>query len=89
MAGVKHMATKTKLPTLDLHGYREDEVFDAIEGFLSKHTNADRVRIMTGKGKGVVKAEAQRYLKLAKYHFSSEKNEKGVVNDGVILVFVN
>lgn len=78
-----------KVPTLDLHKYRQDEVFDAIEVFFAKHSGAERVRIIPGKGKGIVKAEVERYLKLAKYHYSYEKNEKCVVNDGVILVFMS
>lgn len=83
------MATpKTKVPTLDLHKYRQDEVFDAMEDFFSKYASAERIRIMPGKGKGIVKAEVERYLKLAKYHYSFEKNEKGVVNEGVIVVFL-
>lgn len=77
-----------KVPTLDLHKYRQDEVFDALEDFFSKYANAEKIRIMPGKGKGIVKAEVEKYLRLAKYHYSFEKNEKGVVNDGVIVVFL-
>ena len=39
-------------PTLDLHGYKKDDVFDAIDAFIVRHSSKSRVRIMTGKGKG-------------------------------------
>jgi dsDNA-specific endonuclease/ATPase MutS2 len=75
-------------PTLDLHGYAVDEVFDAVEAFLSKNANARLVRIMHGKGTGKVKAKVLEYLKLANYPARPERMENGQVNDGVLVVFM-
>lgn len=76
-------------PTLDLHGFRVDEVFDAVEAFLSRNQSADRVRIMTGKGTGKVQAEVRRYLKLANYNSSFERSAAGGDNTGVLLVHMD
>lgn len=77
-----------RTPTLDLHGYTTDQVFDAIDQFLMKHQNSPCVRIMTGKGSGKVKAMAVDYLKKAHYPWQYEKLPNGGVNEGVMLVFV-
>ncbi len=79
---------KKKPPTLDLHGYRADEVFDAVEKFLTRHSSAPRVRIMPGKGTGKVKAQVEQYLKLANYPWQFERLENGQVNEGVMVVFM-
>jgi DNA mismatch repair protein MutS2 len=75
-------------PTLDLHGFRTEEVFDAVEKFLQKHQNQPRVRIMPGKGTGKVKAQVEEYLRLARYHWNFERSDNGQVNDGVMIVFM-
>lgn len=80
---------KSKYPTLDLHGYRVDEVFDAIEAFFAKHREAERVRIMTGRGTGKVLTETQRYLHLAGYSYSKEINAAGRPNEGVLVVHMD
>jgi len=77
-----------RAPTLDLHGYKTDEVFDAVEAFLNKHQNAKTVRIMHGKGTGAVKAKVEEYLRLARYPFKPERMDNGKTNDGVLVVFV-
>lgn len=77
---------KASLPTLDLHGYKTDEVFDAVEAFLRKHAKANRVRIMPGKGMGKVKAVVEDYLRLAHYHWSFERLDNGKVNEGVMII---
>lgn len=73
-------------PTLDLHGYKMDEVFDAVEAFLRKHANASKVRIMHGKGTGAVRAKVLEYLRLAGYHSYTERLDSGKPNDGVLVV---
>lgn len=75
-------------PTLDLHGFTVDEVFDAVEAFLRKHANARQVRIMHGKGTGKVKAKVLEYLKLANYPCKPERMDNGQTNDGVLVVFM-
>ncbi len=77
------MNSPKKIPTLDLHGYKTEDVFDAVESFLTKHAKAAQVRIMPGKGTGKVKAEVARYLKLAGYPWSPEG-----ANDGVMIVYM-
>lgn len=85
------MGKNQDLLTLDLHGKKVDEVFDALERFLraAEEEGVSRVRILHGKGTGKVKAEVLRYLKLANYPSQAEKSPSGIVNDGSLLVFLN
>lgn len=78
----------SSIPTLDLHGFKTDDVFDAVEVFLGKHQSKPRVRIMPGKGLGKVRSEVERYLKLAGYHWNFERLDNGKVNEGVMLVYM-
>jgi DNA-nicking Smr family endonuclease len=73
---------------LDLHGCRADEVIDKVDRFLVRSMEAElsKVRIMTGKGKGIVQKEVIAYLKLGRYPWSYEKTSKGDTNEGVIVV---
>lgn len=75
-----------KAPTLDLHGFKTEEVFDAIEAFFAKHSGARQVRIMPGKGTGKVKAVVVDYLKKAHYPWSYEKLSNGQNNEGVLVI---
>lgn len=82
----RRMGKKKDIPTLDLHGYKKDEVFDAVDRFIMKNKNAPRVRIMPGKGAGIVRQEVERYLKLGGYPWSFDTNERGDKNSGAIIV---
>lgn len=75
---------------MDLHGFKSDEVEDAIDRFLVKVTSANlkRARIMTGKGTGTVKNIAIKYLKLAGYHWAFEKLPNGKANEGCLVIFL-
>ncbi len=81
------MAQPSKLPTLDLHGFKTDEVFDAIEAFLKRTQAAKRLRIMPGKGSGKIRSKVEEYLKLAGYDWAFEKLSNGGKNTGVMIVF--
>jgi DNA-nicking Smr family endonuclease len=86
------MAKKAKIPsvpTLDLHGLREAEVFDKVDAFLRspKAQKAPQVRIMPGKGKGIVQKKLIEYLKLGGFPWAYEKDGQGKVNEGVIVVY--
>ncbi|NUN05776.1 MAG: Smr/MutS family protein [Bdellovibrio sp.] len=76
---------------LDLHGFKIDEVEDAIDKFLMRVSNSNlkRARIMTGKGTGAVKAVALKYLKLAGYHWAYEKLSNGKNNEGCLVIFLD
>lgn len=76
--------------TLDLHGCRADEIPDKVDKFLidAAKIGLSRVRIMTGKGKGVVKKEVIAYLKLGKFSWHFETTAKREVNEGVLVVHV-
>ena len=78
---------KAKEPTIDLHGYKTDEVYDALDQFLRKHSSKKRVRIMTGKG--IVQKETLQYLKQAGYPWQYEKSGNGQPNTGVLVVFMD
>lgn len=77
--------------TLDLHGFKTDEVEDAIDKFLVKLSNSNlkKACIMTGKGTGAVKAVAIKYLKLAGYHWEYEKLPNGKMNEGCLVIFLD
>ncbi len=57
---------------LDLHGFKADDVEEAVDNFLVQLSTSPlkRARIMTGKGTGVVKSIVIKYLKLAGYHWA-------------------
>lgn len=76
---------------LDLHGARAEEIPDKVDRFITEaHKNGlRRVRIMTGKGKGIVQKEVIAYLKLGKYPWNFETNAKREKNEGVLVVAVN
>ncbi len=76
---------KSNVPSLDLHGATEAEVFDLVDRFLTKQ-NAPTVRIISGKGKGIVKKKLIEYLKLARYTWTFEKLPNGSQNEGVLIV---
>ena len=82
------MARKNKLPTLDLHGKRVDEVFDLVDAFLTKHQSKSRVCIMPGKGTGALKTELTRYLKLGNHPWDYETLPNGQKNTGSLIVFM-
>jgi DNA-nicking Smr family endonuclease len=75
---------------LDLHGYKADQVEDAVDKFLMKISSSGlkRARIMTGKGSGTVKNITIKYLKLAGYHWAYEKLPNGKNNEGCLVLFL-
>jgi DNA-nicking Smr family endonuclease len=75
-------------PTVDLHGHAVDEVFDIVDAFLRRHHSAPRVRIMTGKGKGLVRRKVEDYLRLGGFPFEAERLADGRRNEGVLVVFL-
>ena len=79
---------KAKHPTLDLHGFKTDDVYDAVDRFLLKHQNRKTVQIMTGKGKGLVQKTVIQYLKQAGYPWAYEKAADGKPNTGVLIIFM-
>lgn len=83
------MGKSSNLPKLDLHGYKKDDVFDAVDKFIMKHHSAHRICIVPGKGSGVVKAELISYLKQGGYPWAYEKMDNGKINEGSIIVFMN
>jgi dsDNA-specific endonuclease/ATPase MutS2 len=76
-----------KQPTLDLHGFRTEDVFDAVEAFLQRYGKRPQVRIMPGKGTGKVKSKVIEYLKLSHYPWSYERLSDGSLNEGLIIVY--
>lgn len=75
---------------LDLHGFKSDEVEDAVDKFLMRVNDLGltRARIMTGKGTGTVQKIVTHYLKLGGYHWAYEKLPNGKNNEGVLVVFL-
>lgn len=73
--------------TLDLHGYKTDEVFDAVDSFIvrSQKKGLHSVRLMTGKGTGAVQKKVIEYLRLGGYPYKFEKQKDGKANEGVLV----
>lgn len=80
-----------KIKTLDLHGYKSDEVFDAVDKFLIKASNSSNnaVHIMTGKGQGIVQKKVIEYLNHAGYHWSYLRHDNGNTNQGVMVIHLD
>jgi DNA mismatch repair protein MutS2 len=80
-----------KMKTLDLHGYKLDEVEAPLDRLLveASNQNLNRVRVLTGKGTGAVKAAVIKYLKLANYQWEYEKLDNGSRNEGALIVFIS
>jgi DNA-nicking Smr family endonuclease len=76
---------------LDLHGFKSDEVEDAVDKFLVRvnELGLSRARIMTGKGTGTFQKIVKNYLKLGGYHFAFEKLPNGKDNEGVLVIFLD
>ena len=72
------------LKTLDLHGFKADDVEQAVDDFLVSQGNsgAKKARIMTGKGKGIVRKIAVHYLQMAHFPWTFEKSPSGQSNEG-------
>lgn len=78
-----------KLPTLDLHGFKTNDVVDAVDKFLTHNSNQPRVRIMTGKGTGAVQKTVTDYLKLGGFPWEHERLDNGKRNEGVVVVILD
>lgn len=78
--------TKRNVPLLDLHGVTSDEVFGMLDRFLLDTSDEAVVKVMSGKGTGVVKNKVIEYLENVGYSWSYELKPNGNQNTGVILV---
>jgi dsDNA-specific endonuclease/ATPase MutS2 len=86
----RHDGPRTK-DKLDLHGVREDEVFDLVDAFIMGLQGGalKRAKIVTGKGTGKVQKQVIDYLKKARYQWAFEKLSNGTNNTGVLVIFLD
>ena len=77
--------SKKNRPTLDLHGKTTEEVFPLLEGFIAKNQQAEEVLLIVGKGRGLVRQQAIKWLKGAGYPYRYEK-AGGVDNIGALII---
>ncbi|MDE0118970.1 MAG: Smr/MutS family protein [Bdellovibrionales bacterium] len=77
--------TGKKKTTLDLHGCTKEEVFDLLDKFIIKHRHHDELCIIVGRGKGIVREQAIKYLKGAHYPWRYER-VRGFENKGALIV---
>lgn len=77
--------------SLDLHGYKTEDVEAVLDRFLVQLSSSSlkRARILTGKGTGAVKAVVIRYLKLAGYNWIYEKQSNGKPNEGCLVIILD
>ena len=64
---------------LDLHGFFEREALEAVDEFLmnAESENFSRVRIITGKGKGVLQSGVRTWLLANQHMFETAKITEG------------
>lgn len=64
---------------IDLHGFFEREAIEAVDDFLmnSERKNFSRIRIITGKGKGVLQSGVRTWLLANQYIFETAKITEG------------
>ena len=74
-----------KRPTLDLHGCTKEEVCGLLDQFIMKHNHHAELCIIVGRGKGIVKQQAIKYLKGAHYPWRHEIVH-GLENEGALIV---
>lgn len=86
-----HTPMKQASATLDLHGYKTEDIPDAVDRFLmnSQRKGLKRIRIMTGKGTGKVKKTVTDYLRQGGFPFSEERLPNGTKNEGVLVIFLD
>ena len=77
--------SEKRLPTLDLHGCLAEEVFDLLDPFIRKHQGKDQLRVIVGKGQGIVKKKTIEYLQLTHYSWKYERI-RGIDNKGALIV---
>ncbi len=77
--------SRKNIPTLDLHGCTRDEVFNRLDRFIVKHKNQEELRVIVGKGQGIVKQKTIEYLNGAHYPWRYERGW-GVDNPGALIV---
>ena len=76
---------KYEIPVIDLHGCSADQVFDLLDRFIRTQKNQERICIIVGKGKGVIKEKTLEYLKQIHYSWKYEV-ARGVENKGALIV---
>jgi DNA-nicking Smr family endonuclease len=89
--GANGNPTKAAVRMIDLHGRTQDEIFDLVDRFLLNEIkkNSQQIKIMTGKGKGIVQKQVIDYLKKAGYHWNYERLDNGKANEGVLIVYLD
>jgi dsDNA-specific endonuclease/ATPase MutS2 len=77
--------------SLDLHGFRGEDVESAVDKFIIHINNSHlkRARIVTGKGTGTVQKIVINYLKIAGFQWKYEKLSNGKENQGVLVLFLD
>lgn len=77
--------------SIDLHGFKVDEVANEVDRFLMRLSTSKlkRARIITGKGSGAVLKATTDYLRKAGYHFSFERLPNGKENSGVLILYLD
>jgi len=71
---------------IDLHGFFESEAIEEVEEFLlsSEQKNMKRVRVVTGKGTGVLQQAVRKWLLENQYVFETAKITEG--GSGALIV---
>ena len=85
MQNMKKTRGKNTTPTLDLHGFTTDRVFDVLDQFLTKNSHHSELMVIVGKGRGLIQKKVVEYLKLGRYPWRYEKIH-GKTNEGSLLI---
>lgn len=71
--------------TLDLHGLKDEEVFNRLDRFIRQHSEEEEVALIVGKGRGVIKRKAVEYLEMCHYKWRYSRDH-GRENRGSLIV---
>ena len=73
------------IPEIDFHGRTSDEVLTLLDAFLAENKDKDLVRVIIGKGRGIIGKTVKEYLDLGHYPWSYER-VGGTENKGALIV---
>jgi DNA-nicking Smr family endonuclease len=67
----------------------KEQALEKVDRFLMDNHHHAKIKIMTGKGSGILHKAVVNYLKMGHYPWTYEKMKNGNTNHGVLVVHLN